>query len=206
MSSSPLPFTLTDVIRALREFMGLLDDVSDLSNAKRDSLKVKRSEAAAKEVAGLRFTPGGFMRALRTIRGGEGGKEQFDRISQHLADSEAKVTEIVARLKEFYDPVRERFGMDVANQLEDLVALGGERVANGQHAFAGKEVLRRRLRQLAELHSEADRDRAADLAKDILEEVAIFNGVLVKLHDRLVGLERSQTDADINPSHDRGGG
>lgn len=169
-----LPGTATDLVKAVREILGLAKDLREFAGWGIEALDKGRRRRAAKSVDGLTFGPDLTRRPLERIATGQGTPEDYESIAVRLSESAGSVEDSVDRLEKYRDKLREEYGLAAANKLTQTIRGEG-----------GKMSLRFALELL--VHDSHD-DRSTpeslqDQAQWILRNIDLLNTNLVELHD-----------------------
>lgn len=178
-----LPGTVTDLVKGVREILGLVRDLREFAGWGIDALDKGRRRRAAKSVDGLTFGPDRSRQPLESIASGQGTAEDYEMIAVRLGESAGSVEDSVDRLEKYRDRLREEYGLAAANKLTDV--LRGE---------GGKMSLRLALELL--VHDSNDErstpEALQDQARWILQNIDLLNTNLVELHDLIVKPARAQ--------------
>lgn len=175
-----MPATFTDAIQALRQFIGLVKDVTGMVGTASEALQRKKGKKAARQMDVLTFPGDGSRRNLERIAAGDGLPEDFEAIEAAMAETGEAVESSFKKLKASRNFIRERFGLQVANKINDLIYSG-----------RGKESIRLDLSLLARMeHEHYTKEDVASEANRILENIHALNAGLAELHDLLMGLEK----------------
>lgn len=169
-----LPGTVTDLIKAVREILGLAKDLREAAGWGIEALDKGRRRRAAKSVDGLTFGPDMTRRPLERIAAGQGTPEDYESIAVRLSESAGSVEDSVERLEKYRDRLREEYGLAAANKLTQTIRGEG-----------GKMSLRFALHLL--VHDSKDErstpESLQDQARWILRNIDLLNANLVELHD-----------------------
>ncbi|CAM8819207.1 MULTISPECIES: hypothetical protein [Burkholderia] len=172
-----LPGTVTDLIKGVREILGLVKDLREFAGWGIDALDKGQRRRAAKSVDKLTFGPDLSRRPLERIAAGQGTPEDYEMIATRLGESAGTVEESVERLEKYRDRLREEYGLAVANKLTDVIRGAG-----------GKMSLRLALELLVQ-DSKDDHSSPEALqyqAQWILRSIDLLNTNLIELHDLIV--------------------
>lgn len=169
-----LPGTVTDLVKAVREILGLAKDLREVAGWGIEALDKGRRRRAAKSVDGLTFGPDMTRRPLERIAAGQGTPEDYESIAVRLSESAGSVEDSVERLEKYRDRLREEYGLAVASKLTQTIRGEG-----------GKMSLRIALDLL--VHASNDErstpESLQDQAQWILRNIDLLNANLVELHD-----------------------
>lgn len=176
-SGPVLPGTFTDFVKALRELVGLANDVRELAGSGVRAFERSRRRRAGRDLDVLSFGPDQSRNPLERIAEGNGTEEDFDAIKASLARSTDSVEQSISRLDVYRDQLREEFGLAAANKLAEIVR--GE---------CGKVMIRMQMTILAQKATEGaySPEKIQRDAKLVLHSIEQLNVKLVELHDLVV--------------------
>jgi len=175
-----MPFTLTDVIRSLRELMGFADDVSARVKVVSEFFKHHKGKRAAGSLDVLSFRADGSLKHLENIVTGKATNEDFDAILGKMNETGAAVERSMDDLKQHRDFIRNRYGMALANKIDFLV-----------YGSGGKESIRADLRSLVSNGSpDGSSENVTEDARRILANITDLNKRIEEFHDQLLKLEK----------------
>jgi hypothetical protein len=169
-----LPGTVTDLVKGVRELLGLVKDFRELAGWGIDSLDKGRRRRAAKSVDGLTFGPHLSRVPLERIAAGQGTAADYEMIATRLGESAGTVEESVDRLERYRDRLREEYGLAAAHKLTDVIRGEG-----------GKMTLRLALELLVDdsRNENYPQEALQNQAQWILRSIDLLNANLIELHD-----------------------
>ena len=172
-----LPGTVTDLIKGVREVLGLVKDLREFAGWGIDALDKGRRRRAAKSVDKLTFGPDLSRQPLERIAAGQGTPEDYEMIATRLGESAGTVKESVDRLEKYRDKLREEYGLAASNKLRDVI-----------RGVGGKMPLRHSLFELVEASKDeqSSQEDLQFLAQRILRSIDRLNVNLIELHDLIV--------------------
>ncbi|QVN17268.1 hypothetical protein [Burkholderia pyrrocinia] len=172
-----LPGTVTDLIKGVREILGLVKDLREFAGWGIDALDKGRRRRAAKSVDKLTFGPDLSRQPLERIAAGQGTPEDYEMIATRLGESAGTVKESVDRLERYRDKLREEYGLAASNKLRDVI-----------RGVGGKMPLRHSLFELVEASKDeqSSQEDLQFLAQRILRSIDRLNANLIELHDLIV--------------------
>lgn len=178
-----LPGTVTDLVKGVREILGLVKDLREFAGWGIDALDKGRRRRAAKNVDGLTFGPDLTRRPLERIAAGQGTAEDYESIAVRLSESAGSVEDSVDQLEKYRDRLREEYGLAAANKLTQTIRGEG-----------GKMSLRFALELLVHDSNDARStpESLQDQARWILRNIDLLNTNLVELHDLIVRPPRAR--------------
>lgn len=173
-----MPLGFTDAIKAIREALGLVGDVTKKVGAVSEAVQRQKGKKAAGELDTLAFRAGGSRRHLEKIATGNGQPEDFELIAKMMEATGAEIEGALDRLSATRTFIRERFGARVANKIDGMIYAGG-----------GKQSIRGDLELLARMdHNAYSTSDVAAEAQGLLSRIQKLNDQLAEVHDILVGL------------------
>lgn len=172
-----LPGTVTDLVKGVRELLGLVKDLQEFVGWGFEELDKGRRRRAAKNIDGLTFSPDLSRQPLERIAAGKGTAAEYEMISVRLGQSAETVETSVDRLEKYRDRLREAYGLEAANKLRDVI-----------RGVGGKMPLRRSLLDLVESSKDEQitQEELQYEAQWILRSIDRLNANLVELHDLLM--------------------
>lgn len=178
-----MPYSFTDMVKALHELIGLVQDMGTLVG---DGIKLydrHRAKAAAKNLSVLEFTPHGSRKYLERIAAGEGTQADFDGVAKQMTDTAEGVEDNIHKLEAYRDRFRVKNGMAAAQKLNDIV-----------YGPAGKRALRETLVRIADMGRRPDPplEEMKAAAVEALAMIKKLNKDLAKLHDLVLKLDSKE--------------
>ncbi|SDQ22891.1 hypothetical protein SAMN05443245_0472 [Paraburkholderia fungorum] len=172
-----LPGTVTDLVKAVREILGLAKDLREFAGWGIDALDKGHRRRAAKSVDALTFGPDLTRRPLERIAAGQGTADDYELIARRLGESAGTVEESVARLERYRDRLREAYGLAAANKLTDVL-----------RGYRGKLTLRDALMLMVDdFRGDLSSTEALQYqAQHILISIDQLNADLIQLHDLII--------------------
>lgn len=176
-----VPGSLTDVVKALNELMGIAERTAGWIRSGADLYSAHKSKRAAQNLSELAFGPQGTRKHLEKIAAGKGTKDDLTAVAAQLEATAEPVERSIEALNKYRDQLREHSGMAASQKLEEIL-----------YGQVGKRALRDLLRRLSNTAREPEPPAAeiAALAKDGLGMIDKLNKDLAALHDSLIGLGR----------------
>lgn len=183
-SSMTIPGSLTDIAKAIRELLGLVQDAGQLIGSGVQVYDRRRSRKAAEKLYGLAFTPEGMRGSLQRIAAGDGTDEDFLRIERLLSDTSSQVERDIRKLLAFEDRLREALGWKAAELLHKIIS-----------GPFGKEMTRMRLAQIVAMGRSAPPplEDMRRLAKQVDSDIEKLNRDLRRLHDLILNAAQPPT-------------
>lgn len=179
--TAPIPGSATDVVKAIKEVFGLVEDLVDAGAWIVDLYKGSQKKKAARNLETLRFSKGGSKPYLERIIAGTYSSRDLEAIGKMMAESAGEVENSVLRLDEFRPQIRETYGMGAVELLERII-----------WGPSGKRMIRYALLQLANAEKEKlSQQVIQDRAKYALDNIDRLNKNLRELHDMILGIETS---------------
>jgi hypothetical protein len=108
-----MPFSATDLAKAIRVMVGLAQDLLKL-------VERRRARKAAADFDALVFRPGGMAEPLARIADGTATSSDFGMLRELLHTSANEVIRSLKALTRYRSTVREQFGMNAAPSLDIL--------------------------------------------------------------------------------------
>lgn len=177
-----MPLGFTDAVKAVREALGLLGDVTAKVKTVSEAHQRRRGKKAASDLDTLAFRSDGSRKHLENIASGKAKAEDFERIAKTMERTGGQVEEALDRLRDTRAFIRKRFGARVANKIDDMIYAGG-----------GKQSIRRDLELLARMdHETYSVEEIALEAQGILSRIELLNEQLAEVHDLLAGVSQNR--------------
>lgn len=172
-----MPGTATDLVRALRELLGLIKDAVGLLG---DGIKIydrQRSRKAAQRLYNLSFAPQGMRGPLQRLACGEGTTRDLTQIEEMLQATASDVENDIEKLGQLEPLLREKLGWEAADLLDQVI-----------YSPFGKKVTRVRLGEMVALGKQSPQPMGAikDKAAEIDAQIGELNANLQRLHDWLL--------------------
>jgi hypothetical protein len=186
VDSPAMPFTVTDLIRSLRELLQFTKEFGGLVGDGKRGWRLRKSKTASRLLRLIGFSPLGSRELLERLAGGEGGQADLSELNRRLGLSSTKVNKALGEMEQYYEHVGEHHGLETQWQLEALVGtcLPGRE-------FMGKQPLRAALERLAERDFASNPKLVQADAAELLEQIDLFNAQLLKLHAILAGPKKA---------------
>lgn len=214
-SRTALPGTFTDVVSALREVLGLVNDFRELIGAGADALERSRRKKAAKCLGELYFPASSVRFHLERIASGDGTTADFDAIRVSLDETLKPVQQRIDDLSRYRDVLREQYGLAVIEKLDRLIGIGGRKsmkleVRTGLGVglrkalwdTAGTDITSMSVyrEHIGHAHANQSRCNAPALSPKLQEryqawaqryllQIEAFNKSIIELHDLIVAPE-----------------
>ena len=174
------PYSFTDIVRALRELIGLVRDTGKLIGKGAKLYDRSQARKAATDLSALAFTPRGIHKYLQRVATGAATSNDFAAIAKVLKGTAGKVDNSVWRLGKYRKRLRENNGMAAAQKLDEII-----------YGPNGKRALRFNLNNIARMSKSVDfsRSEVRTEAEQALGKIAHLNADLRELHDLILQLE-----------------
>lgn len=172
-----LPYSLTDIAKSIREIVAALREIGTFFGDSAEMIDRRRARTAARKMSDLSFGPGGSLGPLERISAGQGQKSDYEELRSTFDQSAEIVDEAIALLGRYRDRVREKFGMAVAQKLDQII-----------YGDCGKRKIRALIMQLlgsAETEG-ADSAYLQSEARRAVEMIETVNRQLIDLHDMIL--------------------
>jgi hypothetical protein len=177
------PMTLTDVVKAVREILALTNDVVGKVRDVSEATQRSKGKRAAGAIDVLSFSSDGSRRHLERIAAGQGEAEDFLAIAEKMAMTGFAVERAMGRLTAYRTFIREKFGLALANEIENLI-----------YSEGGKASIRIDLEALSVMNDPFySREDVAREAERILANIKKLNKDIEAIHDKLLELGRNET-------------
>lgn len=174
-----LPATLTDFATALEKIMDVIAKAAGGVEVVSEAIQRSKGKKAAGALDAIAFKSDGSRRHLENIAAGKGQLADIEAIATVMNRTGGSVEDAIDLLDNNRKFIRERFGMDVANRIGELIYAGG-----------GKASIRWDLQALVGMDDAFYAPEAvAEEAERILRNIHKMNAALVELHDILVQLK-----------------
>jgi hypothetical protein len=175
--TAPIPGSLTDAVKAIRELLGLVGDLAKGGGWVVDIYQGRQRRVAARNLETLRFTKSGTRPHLEHIIAGTHTPEDIEAIARQMAESAGEVETSIRHLSQFKDKVRERYGMRAVELLEKLI-----------YGPSGKMIIRHSLLDLvaAAGNPKTPKKVIRDRAAQVLRWIESLNSDLCQLHDLIL--------------------
>jgi hypothetical protein len=178
-----MPASATDLIKAIRELFGLVEDVAKGGKWVIDIYNGRQKRNAARNLERLSFTKAGTRPHLERIIAGEHTPADLEAIGRQVAETAAGVEAAISGLDRYREVVRETFGMEA-----------GEKFRNLLYGPAGKSMIRHSLNHLVDYARRPDADPKVirNRAKEALTFINQLNREFCEFHDLILSIEKKQ--------------
>lgn len=172
-------FTIIDLRNWVQAARDTVVNVADGIGVIRDTYSSYKGHKVAGSLDTIAFKSNKSRRHLERIAEGKGSFDDFQMIGRIMDETGGQVETALDRLHDHRDYVRKKFGMAVANRIDDLVYAGG-----------GKASIRFDLIRLSGMdHEMYTSDEVVAEAKLILANIEKLNTALVALHDEVLKIK-----------------
>jgi hypothetical protein len=172
---------LTDAVKAIREAIGLVDDlitkVGDRFTGFQDQNKRR---AVADSLTALRFDRDGFREILQDIVQGNDMATSLQQLERRFTETAGRIGNAISNLEMYRDFVRTKEGMLSDHDLENLI-----------HLRLGRMGIRATIARIIvdnAMHRPPAKEHVREVASQLLKAMDLFNGKLGVLHDKILKL------------------
>jgi hypothetical protein len=174
------PLSITDIVKAIREILGLVQDATRMVTAAGGAIQKYKGQDIAGAIDDLAFKSDGSRKHLERIAEGKANIRDFEGIATLMNQTGGRVEAAIHYLQSNRKFIRQRHGMAIANQIDEIIYAGG-----------GKTSIRLDLEMLARMENNFySPDDVATKARRILANINTLNEKLEKAHDILIELEK----------------
>src|SRR5689334_8588443 len=126
-----IPGSATDLVKAIRELVGLAGDFAKGGGWIADLYKGHQRKKAARNLETFRFTKSGALPHLERIIAGSDTPADLEAIGNQMAETAGEVETSITGLVKYKDQIRNIYGMGAVMLLEKLI-----------YGPAGKRIIR----------------------------------------------------------------